>query len=563
MGRSLNHRAGHYALLLTAGAMLFLVNLGGPSLWDVDEGRNSGCSLEMLEARDWLIPTFNAELRVDKPALLYWLQMLTYQALGVNELAARLPSALAALLTVLLVYELGRSLFGGGTGLLAGLIFASTPMVCAAARFANPDALLNLFTVLPLLTFWVGYSRARRYLCVPISLGMALAVLAKGPVGVLMPSLVMLAFLTWAGKLRLLWTPRLLLGVVVFCGVALPWYVLVGAETKAEFLRGFFFTHNIGRFRFAMEDHAGGPLYYLVVLVVGMAPWSAFLGLAGWYGLQEEQPRQGRPGRWWALSAVVGRLCVQEDRYRFLWCWIGGYLLFFTASATKLPNYILPLCAPVAVLTGRFLQRWRQGEVDVPGWALRCSLVCLALMGVLTALGLAFAGGWGPLALLPEPHLAGLERWAFIGVFPVLGAAAALWCLRRQRRGGVVLAVTAAAVLLIAPLAAWGVAALDRYKAPRALVAEAGALRRTEEIRVGCYDLQHLPSLTFYCQRTVAYPATWEDAAEFLRTPLPVYLFLPEPAWRGLRARVTAPYRVVGRHPDFYHGCDVVAVTNR
>src|ERR1051325_11586576 len=102
------HRGWHYALLLGIAGLMFFVNLGDASLWDVDEGRNATCTQEMLESHNWIVPTFNGKLRVDKPALLYWLQMFAYLAFGVNEFAARLPSAMSALLTVLLCYELAR-----------------------------------------------------------------------------------------------------------------------------------------------------------------------------------------------------------------------------------------------------------------------------------------------------------------------------------------------------------------------------------------------------------------------------------------------------------------------
>src|SRR5919198_4964453 len=157
MFRALDCRAGHYALLLAAWALLCLPNLGAPSLWDIDEGNNAEAAREMLGCGNWVVPTFNYQLRVDKPALLYWLQAAAYRAFGVNEFAARLPSALAALATVLMAYELGRRMFGAGTGLLAGLILASSAGFCAAAHFANPDALLNAFTVLALLLFWQSF----------------------------------------------------------------------------------------------------------------------------------------------------------------------------------------------------------------------------------------------------------------------------------------------------------------------------------------------------------------------------------------------------------------------
>src|SRR5262249_11820120 len=141
----------HHLLLIAVSAGLFLINLGGPSLWDMDEGKNATAAYEMMERNDWITPYFNAEIRVDKPALLYWLQIAAYKLFGVQEFSARLPSALAGLLTVLLTYELGRSMFGGSSGLLAALILASCPMFSAAAHFANPDALLNGSIVLTFL----------------------------------------------------------------------------------------------------------------------------------------------------------------------------------------------------------------------------------------------------------------------------------------------------------------------------------------------------------------------------------------------------------------------------
>src|SRR5437660_2676149 len=125
-----NHRAGHYGLLLAVSVLLTLPNLGSPSLWDIDEGNNAEAAREMMESGNWIVPKFNYQLRVDKPALLYWLQIGAYRVFGVNEFASRLPSALAALLTVFLAYELARSMFGRNTGLLAGIVLVSAAGFC-------------------------------------------------------------------------------------------------------------------------------------------------------------------------------------------------------------------------------------------------------------------------------------------------------------------------------------------------------------------------------------------------------------------------------------------------
>src|SRR5437588_1640730 len=113
MFRHLPPRLCHYFILILVCCLLYLPNLGGPSLWDIDEGLNAEAAREMLESGNWIVPTFNGQPRTAKPALLYWLQVAAYRRLGVTEFAARLPSALAALGTVLLTYELGRRMFGG------------------------------------------------------------------------------------------------------------------------------------------------------------------------------------------------------------------------------------------------------------------------------------------------------------------------------------------------------------------------------------------------------------------------------------------------------------------
>ena len=101
------HRFAHYLLLLAVGSALVFPYLGAPSLWDDDEGVNAECAREMAETGTWVVPLFNWELRTAKPVFLYWLLRISYDAFGVNEFAARLPSALAFLGSILLTYELG------------------------------------------------------------------------------------------------------------------------------------------------------------------------------------------------------------------------------------------------------------------------------------------------------------------------------------------------------------------------------------------------------------------------------------------------------------------------
>ena len=561
MSRRLPDRLTHYLLFVPVAAGLCFIDLGTASLWDVDEGHNAEAAREMFESGDWLVPTFNFRLRTDKPALLYWLQATAYRLFGINEFAARLPSALAALSAVAFTYELGRSLFAPATGLIAASILASTVLFCAAAHFANPDALLLALSTLALLIFWVSFAKGGRGWFIPAGVAAALAVLAKGPVGLALPLAVTGLFLLWSGGLHLLLDRRLIYGAGAFLLVALPWYVWVTAETKFVFPREFFYIHNTGRFHRTMEGHGGPWFYYLACLLVGFAPWSVFFGPAVGYGVgkraQADVPGMPRPN-----SPGWKYLFVLPAPYRFLWCWVAVYLVFFSVSATKLPNYVLPLTPPLAVLTARFLDRWRRELLTVPAWWWHTILAGLALTGVAMAVGLCVAGGWLEAPFIHGRQLPGLETWAAVGAVPVVGAAGAWWFLRRRARSGVIICLAATATLFVGLLAVGGSTAVDSYKSARPLVHIFRTHITEPEVRVASYRY-YQPSLVFYCRREVLRLNAEPEALEFLAYPLPVYLFVPAPAWQTLEARLPSPHRVLGRHADLYQGGEVLLVTNR
>ncbi|HEX4612355.1 MAG TPA: glycosyltransferase family 39 protein, partial [Urbifossiella sp.] len=297
-------RAADYALLLFAAAVLTLPNLGRSSLWDVDEGVNAEAAREMRAAGTWVIPTFNFELRTAKPVMLYWLQRASYAAFGVSEWSARLPSVLAAWLTVLLTYELARRMFGRPTGLLAGLVLASAMEFCLLAHAATPDATLLLFTVLTYFVFWVGHEAGGRGWWVPAAAACGLAGLTKGPVGVALPGLVFLLYFGWTGELRRLLDRRFGWALLTFVLVAGPWYGLVTAETRGAWAKAFFLNENVNRALTPMEDHRGPVFYHAAALLALFAPWSAFLGGTLWYGVAAARaPAVG--GRTWGLSLVA------------------------------------------------------------------------------------------------------------------------------------------------------------------------------------------------------------------------------------------------------------------
>jgi 4-amino-4-deoxy-L-arabinose transferase-like glycosyltransferase len=542
-------RLAHHLLLVALTAVLTLPNLGASSLWDQDEALNAEAAREMLENDNWVVPTFNYQLRTAKPALLYWLQMLAYQAFGVSEFTARLPSALAGLAAVLCTYEIGRKLFDARTGLLAGVVLASVVQFGVLSHAATPDALLLAAVAFTFLVFTRSDGLRSGWAWLGIGLGTGVAMMAKGPAGLALPLAVVWLALIWDGKWRRLLSPGVLGGGLVFTLVALPWYVLVGLETRGEFIRAFLGHDNVNRFRNALEGHSGPPYYYLAALLVGFAPWSVFLAPTLWYAGRE-------------LSSAALRLSREAAAYRFLVCWVLVYLVCFSAAATKLPNYVMPLYPALALLTARYLERWRTGQLRQPAWLPVAGLAALLLVGVGVAAGLLVAGGAVEVPALRGRTLAGLERWAAVGAVPAAAAVIGLVCLARGRRTGAVLSVAAGSVAFLAVLAAFGAGAVDRFKAPRALVQASGAFDPDREVRVGTFDY-YQPSLVFYCQREVQNLDDPARALDFLATPLPVYLFVPAKTYELLRPHVTTPHRLLARQWDLYRGGEIVVVTNR
>lgn len=549
-------RVRDYAVLLAATALLTVPNLGAHSLWDMDEGVNAECTREMLEAGTWVVPTFNWELRTAKPVMLYWLQRPAFVAFGPTEWAARLPSVLLGMGTVLVTYELARRMFGRGTGLLAGLVLASAVQFCMLSHAATPDAPLIFFTVLTLAMVWFLHEHGgRRWLVWP-AVPCGLAVLTKGPVGLAVPGMIVLCYLAWNRELDRAWDRKLVRGGLLWAAVAVPWYVLVTSETRGAYASAFFGNENVGRFVAPMENHRGPVVYYLGAVMVLFAPWCCFLGATVWYAVAAARGGETQNGRNGEGEQEAAKA------HRFLLCWVGVYLVFFSIAATKLPNYIAPLYPPLAILTARFLVRWREGAITPPAWVMAAGAAGVGVVGAVAVVGLQVAGGDLPVPLGKMRVFPGLGTWAAVGLVPIAGAAVMAACLRAGYRAGVVAAVTVAALGFVGLLAAGPVLVIDRYKAAKDLVRESGACQPDRDIRlagVGYFQ----ESVVFYARRRVERLFTPDAAAAFLAMPHPSYLFVPEAEWSAeIAKKVTVPCRVAARRYDFYRNAVILVVTN-
>jgi 4-amino-4-deoxy-L-arabinose transferase-like glycosyltransferase len=236
--------------------------------------------------------------------------------------------------------------------------------------------------------------------------------------------------------------------------------------------------------------------------------------------------------------------------------------MFFSAAQTKLPNYIGPLYPAVALLTARFLVRWREGAITPARWVMPAGIAGVAVVGLATVVGMLLAGGELPVPTGTMRLFPGLGPWAALGLIPLAAAGVMAWCLRTaDRRPGLVRALTLASVGWVGAMAAGPILAIDRQKAAKELVHASGAHQPESDVRLAALAYFQ-ESLVFYAERRVEKLFNADDAAGFLAMPRPGYLFVPAREWDRVAERVTVPVRVAARKYDFYRNADILVVTN-
>ncbi len=316
-------------LLIVAVAVGFFVNLGSVPLFDLDEGAFTEATREMFVRGDFISTYLNGVPRYDKPILIYWLQAASVLLFGVNEFAFRLPSAIAATLWIITIYRFAREFLNRRTALVAGIIAATAFGVTVIGKAATADALLNLLIAATMLDIYRYYRHREQRLLYRVFLWMGLGVLTKGPVAILIPFAVTLAFFTWQREFRpwfrAVFNP---VGMLILAAVALPWYLAQYWKEGDAFIQGFFMRHNVGRFQGTMEGHSGSLFYYVPIVLVLVLPYTALL-----FG---------------ALRRM--RQAARDSLALYLWLWFGFVLVFFSFSGTKLPHYVLYGSSPLFIL---------------------------------------------------------------------------------------------------------------------------------------------------------------------------------------------------------------------
>jgi 4-amino-4-deoxy-L-arabinose transferase-like glycosyltransferase len=473
---------GKLALLAAvAGALLLLfLRLGSYPLLDPDEARFARTSVEMMRSGDYVVPTFEGEPRLVKPPLLNWVQSSMFQLAGPSEMLARLPAAGSTLISLLLVAWIGWRRFGVEGSAWAAIVFLTFPLVVLIARIGTLDALLSVHVLAIIALDLVQHDHTELDRSAVIGGLLGLAFLVKGPVGVLLPLVMILAGRTATGRDVMPSLKTFAVTVSTWCAVVLPWGLVfirrIGGAGVVQLIR----SETVDR-AVTGSAHVEPWWYYLGVCAVAFLPWAGPLllgigrGMARWH--DEESPT----GPYAAAAFTAG-------------------LVFFSLSKGKLPNYILPL-APLAALVVTF--ELGQELVNPTRRRAGSSMVAITLVALAIGLGVASA-----MSLENDARGAASTGAAAFGIASLVALWGTLKSAPRMVYGAA--AVGTFTFLLAVVNGAPPVLATTRSSAP--LVAAVPALRSMRPLVL--VDT-NLPSLTYYADR-VPEKVTGRDLGERL-----------------------------------------------
>lgn len=338
-----------YGLVIVVATILCLVNLGGHPIYILDEAKNAEAAREMFMSNNWIIPTYNGELRTDKPVLHYWLMMIAYKLFGVNAFAARFFSAIFGVFTIVSTFHFTQKFTNKKLALTTVFVLCSSIFFMQEFHLAVPDPFLIFFISFGLFNFFDFYKNNQKLNWLLMYISFGLGVLVKGPIALALPGLIIFLFLLFKKEFNVQSVLRInpFLGLILSLLICVPWYYQVHLATNGAFTKGFFLQHNLQRFSGEMEGHGGLPFVTWAFVLLGLLPFSFFI-IQGF--VQSWKHRR------------------KNDFILFSFLVSASFILFFSVSSTKLPNYPMPSYPFIAILIGYYFQFMLQNKTPDKGF---------------------------------------------------------------------------------------------------------------------------------------------------------------------------------------------------
>lgn len=400
-------------MLLLFFTVLYLLPLDLRSLWQPDETRYAEISREMLQRGDWVVPHFLGLRYFEKPIAGYWINNISQMIFGDSNFAVRFGSVFCSAISALLVFWLANLMWHNRPkAYIATLIYLSCVLVFSIGTYSVLD---------PMITLWMTAAMVSSYFCLRVSgtkqkalswivLGLAcgMGFMTKGFLALAVPVISVLP-IVWREKrfkTLLCWGP---LAIVSAFLLSLPW-VLAIAQREPDFWHYFFWVEHIQRFAAKDAQHSAPFWYYLPMLCLGALPW---LGLL--------------PG---ALIGGWKKRALRPELF-FLLSWAVMPLIFFSIAKGKLPTYILPCFAPLALLMADYFEQVRQ---SLSSRVLKVNGIINIIFGGLVVVTLVVLSGRLPLHVKAIYAPEELHKWLMAIMCFVTWALAGAMSITAPRR---------------------------------------------------------------------------------------------------------------------------------
>jgi 4-amino-4-deoxy-L-arabinose transferase-like glycosyltransferase len=518
MSRSSRHTL--LAALLVAAVLPYFLNLGISSIWDANEAFYAQTPREMIEAGDYVTPSFNFQLRMNKPVLSYWFVAASYHVFGISEWSERVPIAIGAVVIIGTAFGLGRLLGGTLAGLFAALVLATSPRLVLLARRIIIDIHITMWMGLVLLLFALAEMRPHRrrlYLSL-MYVAAGFGVLTKGPVAVFLPAVVFLIYLASQKRLGDLRHMMLPAGALISLAIVVPWYYFLYREHGWEYIGSFIFGENLGRYAEAVGEQSRGLLFYVPVMLADLFPWSLMVPIAMWWAIRDDRQHH------------VARLLV---------AWIGAIVVFFSFSGTKEDLYILPIVPAEAAIIGAMITRaTAAGPASRPvAWVTAATAVLLLVTGAVLVWIFAVTNRYS------------LDGGSLVGATAIGGGIGALVMLLRRKVFAPVLTIGASLVGIVWCIVLCTLPDFERYK-PVKPFSDIIRSRASIGAIVGSYKFA-LPSMVFYLHRPVMEVVLPDHLRAVFYSSSDVYFVMAEEEYDIIKDRLPVETYVLARQQLF------------
>ena len=326
----------HIVIILSIGIYLFFLGNQGIYITDPVESNYALTASEMVQSGDYISPQIYGMYWYDKPILFYWQLASAFTIFGINEFSARFWPAVMGLIGLLLTYAFTRHLYNAKIAFIASLILETSFEYWLISKAVITDMSLFVFFNAVLVCFYLAYSSEKKQYYYGAYLFAGLATLTKGPIGFLLPGLIILVFMLWQRNITELRHMKCAVGTLIFTFVGGSWYYIMYTIHGTIFLETFLGVHNFLRATVSEHPKDNVWYYYFVMFIIGFFPWVFTLPLA----IKKIWTKRA----WPRIDETTG----------FLIIWILAVFIFYQIVATKYTTYTFPAFLPIAILVARF-----------------------------------------------------------------------------------------------------------------------------------------------------------------------------------------------------------------